>query len=394
MKFNKADTQQKTFDLKAASGVEVTPDILAKINKYALRELTVEEIFVRKYLMAHNAVDRDNERFAEALLDDFARTMPGKSLLNGHDRYTLPLGLFFDAATEEMTPEQFTTITGEEARLPEGIQTVKVLYGWIYMLKSDFNTPMTANIDAGIYRHASIGFRASDLKPVKGQFDNILFWEYVPPGEALEGSIVWLGAQPGATAQKKHGGAEGPASHKQPHNEDIDQVDPPDKPEDDIKTQGGTKKMKTLIEKLKMLFPKRQFSEENVADEIKTLIDEKDADITAKEARIVELSPLAADGKAYRDGLVTQYVAQKAKLGEVAETPEAQEKVKAVAAAYPIDFLKSEVEALEKRVAEKFPDKPQTKGDKRQDKSGDGESADWKKKNPIVPDDETKKEDK
>jgi hypothetical protein len=344
--------------------------------------------------MAHNAVDRDNERFPEALLDDFARTMPGKSLLNGHDRYTLPLGLFFDAATEEMTPEQFKTITGEEALLPEEIQTVKVLYGWIYMLKSDFNTPMTANIDAGIYRHASIGFRASDLRPIKGQFDNILFWEYMPPGEALEGSLVWLGAQPGATAQKKHGGAENPASHKKQQDDVIHQVDPPVKPEDDIKTQGGKRKMKTLIEKLKMLFPKRTFSEENVADEIKTLIDEKDAAITAKEARITELSPLAADGKAYRDGLVTQYVSQKAKLGEVAETPEAQEKVKTVAAVYPIDFLKSEVEALERRVAEKFPNKPQTKGDDRTDKSEDSGEVDWKKKNPIVPDDEDKKEDK
>jgi hypothetical protein len=153
--------------------------------------------------MAHNAVDRDKERFSEPLLDDFARTLPGKSLLNGHDRYTLPMGLFFDAFTEELTPEQFKALTGEEARLPEGVTMVKVLWGWVYMLKAEFNASTTANIDAGIYRHASIGFRATDITPVKGPYDNILYWEYVPPGEALEGSIVWLGAQPGATAQKR-----------------------------------------------------------------------------------------------------------------------------------------------------------------------------------------------
>jgi hypothetical protein len=31
------------------------------------------------------------------------------------------------------------------------------------MLKAQFNEEMIANIDAGIYRHASIGFHASDL---------------------------------------------------------------------------------------------------------------------------------------------------------------------------------------------------------------------------------------
>jgi hypothetical protein len=101
-----------------------------------------------------------------------------------------------------MTTDQFKALTGEEARLPEGMQKVKVLWGWVYMLKAQFNEEMTANIDAGIYRHASIGFKAADITPIKGQYDNILYYEYVPPGEALEGSIVWLGAQPGATAQK------------------------------------------------------------------------------------------------------------------------------------------------------------------------------------------------
>ena len=193
---------QKSISFKAAQGAEVTPEILGKINRYALKTLSADEVFVRKYLMSHNLIDRDNERFPEKILDDFAATLPGKSLLNGHDRHSLPIGLYFDANTEELTTEQFTALTGEEARLPEGIVKVKALWGWVYMLKAQFNESMTANIDAGIYRHASIGFKAADIIPVKGQYDNILYWEYVPPGEALEGSIVWLGAQPGATAQK------------------------------------------------------------------------------------------------------------------------------------------------------------------------------------------------
>lgn len=144
--------------------------------------------------------------------------------------------------------------------------------------------------------------------------------------------------------------------------------------------------MKNLIERLKKMF-NRSFSEDEgtLADEIKAMLNEKDTTITEKETRIKELEPLAADGKAYRDDLITKYVSLKAKLGEVTEVPEAQEKVKKVAGNYPMDFLKSEVEVLQERVDEKFPTEAQTKGDERQDKSADGGEKDYTKDNPLTP---------
>lgn len=367
---------QKQFDIKAA-GVEVTPEILAKINIYTLKPMTPDEVYVRKYLMAHNSVDRDNERFPEALLDDFARTLSGKSFLIGHNRSGPGVGLFFDASTEDLTPEQFKSITGEDARLPEGVDKVKIVWGWTYLVKAAFNEMMIANIDAGIYRHASIGFKASDIKPVKGQYDNILYWEYVPPGEALEGSIVWLGAQPGATAQKKAGGSE----------EDID-IDNP-------KTKGG-KKMdwKQLVAMLKRIFQGKSFSEDNLETEVKEALDayaksaveaavkplnDKIVLLEPLEAKVKELEPLAADGKAYRESMVADYVTMKAKLGDVSEKKEDQDELKTVASAYPMKFLKAEVETLRKRVEEKFPDS-QIKSDDPNNKRGPGGE-----KNALVP---------
>jgi hypothetical protein len=144
------------------------------------------------------------------------------------------------------------------------------------------------------------------------------------------------------------------------------------------------------------VFPGKVFTtEDNLADEMKAALDSHTQAVAADEVakavkplndRISELAPLAADGKVYRDDLVGKYVANKAKLGEVDETPEAQDKVKAVAGAYPIDFLKSEVDVLQKRVDEKFPAGPQTRGDDRTDKSKDisGEK-DWRKNNPLTP---------
>ena len=142
--------------------------------------------------------------------------------------------------------------------------------------------------------------------------------------------------------------------------------------------------MKDLIERLKKMF-NRTFSEDGVADEIKAMLNEKDVTISEKEKRITELTPVAEDGKKWREDLLKRFTAAKAKLKEVDETPEAQEGLKKVAQTYPIDFLVSEVKHLDARVAEKFPAEPQTKGDDRKDKTADGGEKDYSKDNPLTP---------
>lgn len=328
---------QKQFGVagsKSVSGADITAAMLAKINGFALKELTVDDVYVRKCLLAHNAIDRDNERFPEGLLDNFAETLPGKSLLFGHDRRSyLPLGLFFDASTEVMSVDQFKALTGEAPRLPEGMSEVKVLWGWFYIAKTATSSDMIVNIEAGVYRHVSIGFAASDLIGVKKEINGpTLYYEYVAPGEALEGSLVWLGAQPGATAQK---GLKDQEHHTQEEHT-----------------------MKGLIVLLAAMGIKGLVdtsSEDQVAAGVKALLEEKDAKIKALEKD-------AEEGKTYRADLVGQYTAAKAKLGEVAETEEAQKGLKAVAAGYPLDFLKSELKHLQERVEKQFPAEHQTKG--------------------------------
>jgi hypothetical protein len=348
---------------KAVTGAEVTPEMLAKINRWALKELTAEQVFVRKYLLAHNGVDRDRERFPEEMLDDFARTLPGKSFLYAHEkRGFLPLGLWFDATTEEMSPDKFKELTGEDIRLPDGTASAKVMWGWVFVLKTPSSEDITANIDAGVYRHVSIGFMAKGLEAVKGEYDQILFWQYQAPGEATEASLVWLGAQPGATAQKKAG------------------TKP--KPED-----GGKEAMKVLVAKLGGLLGK-QFSDDSAADTIvasvKEALDEKKSEIITLTDKVNELQPLADEGKTFRKSLVDEFARMKAALGECEETEEAVKKCKGFGESMPIDYLKAEVKHLEDRMIEKFPD-GQVKGDMRRDKSADGnKGAD---DNPLIPKD-------
>lgn len=343
----------------AAGGAEITPEMLAKINGFALVPLAAEAVYARKFLMCHSAIDRDNERFPEELLDQFAATLPGKSFLFGHDRSEFyPLGLFFDAFTEVMSAEAFKALTGEEPRLPEGTATVKVVWGWIYMLKEQ-RQGEAANIDAGVYRHVSISFRAADIRPVKKDVNGpTLYWEYVGPGEATEGSLVWLGAQPGATAQKAAGAD--PASHRK-GDEDM-------------------KKMLLLIGTMLGKSFADDTTEDALANEVKIVLGAKDAEIGTLKQKVAELEPLAADGKSYRDSLVADYVRMKAALGEAETDATKQEGVKAFAGGMPMAMLQAEVKHLQTRMEQKFPGGQLDAGDPNHNRGTDKGADD----NPLI----------
>lgn len=367
----KNKTYNKSFAFTAIKGVKITPDILAKINTFAIKELTADDVYVRKHLLAHNGIDRDVERFSEPLLEDYARTLPGKSFLEVHNTYNLPIGLFFDARTEGMTPEEFKSLTGEEINLPEGIDSARVILSWLYTLKAEFNDKLIANLDAGIYRHISIGFTATDRIPIRGEGDKILYYEYISPGEAREGSIVYLGAQQGATSLKK--------------TPEINNIN-------NLKPEGGKEKMEELkkfLEKMSKQF-KTHFTEDNVIDEVKILVEtaatkadtvmaERDKTIkdqgikiTDLEKKVTELTPLASDGKAYRSELVDDCIKMKAKLGDTTEKEEDQKSIRETVEKFDIDYLKKENEILVKRVEEKFDDKGQLKVSVTRDNSKDG----------------------
>ena len=343
-----------------SSGIDITADILSKINKYALKELTQDDIYARKILLAHNLVDRDRERFSEKLLDDFASSLPGKSFLFAHDRGKfLPLGLFFDAKTEEMDPEHFASLTDETPKMGDEQISVKVLWAWIYIMKTQDNESIIANIEGGTYRHTSIGFSASDLAPVKGQYDQIIYWEYAAPGEATEGSLVWLGAQNGATTVKA-------AKEKY------------------LKHQHKEKTMKTLIHLIGTMLGKTfgpDTSEEKLAEEVKSALDAKDQQVETLQTDMVALKTLAEQGKAFVKSLVDEYARLKALLKECDETEDAAKAIKAFASQMPVDFLQAEIKSLTKRAEENFPDTHNLRGDATRDKSQGGDE----KENPLIP---------
>lgn len=57
---------------------------LDEINRFTLRELTAEEVFTFRLAACDNQVDRDDERFSDATLEELAQLYPGKPVLLDH----------------------------------------------------------------------------------------------------------------------------------------------------------------------------------------------------------------------------------------------------------------------------------------------------------------------
>lgn len=198
--------------------------------EYAGRGVTAAEVAVREMLLCHDQYDRYFTRFPKSYLARFAETLPGKSMLGGHDAGSLPLGRFFRAGTVRKREEfpvpvgarAVPALEGARAEIVPGFEprqrTVNYLHAGFYTVNDPESEPMLRRIDSGVYRAVSIGFRYDDLvcdacsKSYLGDCPHILgraleggegvvtgtFGGNPEMAEAMEGSIVYLGGQPGA----------------------------------------------------------------------------------------------------------------------------------------------------------------------------------------------------
>jgi hypothetical protein len=389
-KTNKPGTKLCKFGGIKAAPTQPTDEQLAAINTFTRRPFAAEELLVGQLRLCNNAIDRDNERFSEECFDGFVKTIVRKTFLLDHNKYDLSksaIGKFFAAEIEKTSVDQARMEIDGNLTLPEGKTEVWFLCPWFYIPKAALSEQDLVKIEAGIFDFASIGFRCQQLVSIYGPTgSDTLYWEYRGKSEATEGSLVYLGSQFGASVKT------------------ASDEEPPASAGGDLYTQeipqGGKIAMNEFLKRLLLSLGKAftdTMTDEQGFAQVKALMDEKDlkittltTDLSVRDSQIAELIPLAADGKAFRDDLVTQYVVAKSKLGEVAETPEAQKVVTDVAVTYPIAFLQSEVKTLEKRVFEKFPDTGKlrgSQGENRQTGSEGGEKT-WKEKNPLVPDEE------
>lgn len=203
MKLNKSMTPAA-----CKSAGKPSSEQLGLVNQFALETLSADQVYVRTAYLAHSGIDRDRDAFEKALLDDFARTLPGKGLFVKHpgsfDGDSGPgIGRWFDAKVIQVSQDEARRLLGEPGLMFADNEDAYLLEASYYIPRSDKNADMITDIDAGVASFVSVGFAAATRTPItEGTGNEVIAYRVHAPGEALEGSLVWLGAQPGARTHK------------------------------------------------------------------------------------------------------------------------------------------------------------------------------------------------
>lgn len=305
----------------------VSAEDLAAIRTYTLRDITAEEVVVREYDLCHNAIDRDAECFDEALLDDIVRTLPGKGIHirhpGGWDGDSGPgEGRVFATGKVQLSLEEARTrLRQPNLTLPPDRTTVSLVTAKGYFSNLPEDQKFHARNELGITGDVSLGFTYDDRERLKTA-DGIELnaWRLTAPGEGLEMSYVWLGAQPGARATK---GAN--------RNPDTAQ-------DDDMSAE----KLATAENTIKTLQPKA-----DKLESVKTALGDHAALLDTPSAMVAVIE----DGKAYRKGLIDELIADDRTHGIVGDDEAAVKAAKDSYEAMPTTALKA-IAARNARTAE------------------------------------------
>lgn len=186
---------------------------LAAVNAFAKSQLTAEDVYIFSVLLCDNDIDRDNERFSVECLKELSELFVGATGICDHDwRSENQVARIY--RTEVVRDDTRKTALGEE---------YVYLKGWAYMLRTEENAELIAEIDGGIKKETSVGCSVAhsicsicgkehgslDCSHIKGeQYDGRLcFAELNGAVDAYEWSFVAVPAQKNAGVMKSMGKA-------------------------------------------------------------------------------------------------------------------------------------------------------------------------------------------
>ena len=120
---------------------------MALINRLTRRELMPDEVYAFTLRLCDNDIDRDFERFDDAALEELAPMFVGVSGVFDH---------------QWSARGQTARIYRAEVVDEPGVSTAdgrpcRFLKGWAYLMRTEENAPLIAEIDGGIKREVSVG---------------------------------------------------------------------------------------------------------------------------------------------------------------------------------------------------------------------------------------------
>ena len=197
---------------ETAAGM-ASDDELALINRFAKTPLTAEQVYTFTVRLCDNEVDRDFERFDEQALDVLGNLFVGKSGIFDHQW-----------STEGQTARIYRTeLVHEPERKTAAGDGYCYLKGWAYLLRSEKNENLIAEIEGGIKKEVSVGCSvAKSVCSICGAESGtcehrkgaeyggkLCFAELREPVDAYEWSFVAVPAQREAGVLKKTFGTGG-----------------------------------------------------------------------------------------------------------------------------------------------------------------------------------------
>ncbi len=186
---------------------------LEAINRFARTPLAAEQVYTFSLRLCDNEVDRDFERFDSAALERLGELFLGKSGIFDH-QWSARGQTARIYRTEVVREPSMTTAAGDAYRW---------LKGWAYLLRTEKNADLIAEIEGGIKKEVSVGCsvrhsvcsicgaEGGGCRHVKGQaYDGKLcFTELREPADAYEWSFVAVPAQRSAGVLKRFGQEDG-----------------------------------------------------------------------------------------------------------------------------------------------------------------------------------------
>ena len=126
-----------------------TPDgeELALINALSRRELGADEVYTFALRLCDNDIDRDFERFGDETLDQLAPLFVGVAGVFDHQW----------SARGQTARIYRTQVVGGDGTLTSDGRPCRYLKGWAYMMRTQENAALIAEIDGGIKREVSVG---------------------------------------------------------------------------------------------------------------------------------------------------------------------------------------------------------------------------------------------
>lgn len=125
---------------------EVSAADMEKINAYARRELSPDEVYVFPLVLCGNKVDRDGERFSLSALETMSKLFVGRTVIADHDpKSSNQSARIFDCSVVTHADE-----------LTEAGEPYTQLIGRAYMMRTEENKSRIAEIDGGIRKEVSV----------------------------------------------------------------------------------------------------------------------------------------------------------------------------------------------------------------------------------------------